>query len=90
MKLTPEEKASILKAKPTPGRHTFAACPICGALSFRSTEESATPDVVVIEDASIECPRCKVAMQRSPEVVQWVMAVLGYHRRKADDANNPG
>lgn len=86
MKLTPDEKANLLKQDAGhPGLHTFVACPLCGNLTWQSTESSKPDDVAVHEDAKVQCGRCQAAFMRGPEIVQWVMAVLGYQKRKADD-----
>jgi hypothetical protein len=90
MKLTPEEKAGVLKQQVGhPGLHTFAACPACGNLTFRSTETAKPEDVVVHEDGSVQCARCQEAFMRGPEIVKWVMAVIGYQKRKAEDHDTP-
>ena len=87
MKLTPEEKAQVLKTQAGhPGLHSYAACPACGNLTWQSTESSKPEDVEIHEDPKVQCARCQQAFQRGPEIVQWVMAVLGYQKRKAEDA----
>ena len=88
MKLTSDEKVAILKRHAgDPGLHSYALCPACGTMIFRSTDKDKPEDIEVHEEATAQaqCSRCQEAFRRAPEVVKWVMAVLGYQKRKTDN-----
>lgn len=83
MKLSEDEKQTLLKKSPGPGRRNFICCPICGYLQWAFTQKLETEDVVIEEmDSNYDCPRCREVGGRNPELYQWVMAVFDYQKRK--------
>lgn len=65
------------------GTVNLRACASCGAVEWSSTSNPDGPfSVNVIEDM-IGCRLCEEARHRSPEIVEWVGAVVTYQLEKA-------
>lgn len=84
MAFTDDELRRLRQAAPSDcrkGKVTIRLCPMCAITSWVSsyTDE---PDETVIETDSSPCQRCQEVHQRSPEIVDWVLAVLNWRERQ--------
>ncbi len=67
-----------------PGTVTLCQCQICGGVKWQSTHTTAETKVVVEAMTTIdECGICIFMSQRNPEIMRWVIDVIGYQVRRA-------
>lgn len=94
MKISDDEKAALRRQHSGPGHHYFTCCAVCGFVEWRMTQTKA-PDDVTVDESSYDwqsnrgCVRCTEVASREPEVYRWVLAVIGYQKRKAEEAAPP-
>jgi hypothetical protein len=86
MKLTEQERGQLLARENRPGHHHFSCCSLCGFIRWRSSDLNKPDDVTMDEDNDVaHCSRCSQVMQRSPEIFEWVIAVMSFKERRKRD-----
>lgn len=64
---------------------TFWMCPLCGWYRWLSATEKGGGFKIVVDNLFEEgqCPKCQEVAQRSPEIFQWVLSVIGHQTSQA-------
>ena len=75
--LDDEEKASLKRSGYGAGHQVFELCPLCGKSQWICSDSN-RPEGVSAHVADVPCQRCNEVRSRAPEVVDWVLSVLGF------------
>lgn len=60
------------------GHHQIGQCCLCGHLEWRATYTNKPDGYSLSTIQPSYCPKCQEVLQRSPEIMQWVVNVISH------------
>lgn len=83
--LDDDDKAALKRKGYGTGHQAFELCPLCGQAEWICSDGNKPEDVSACV-GSAPCRRCNEVRMRAPEVVDWMLSVLGFQQAVREKA----